>query len=307
VAGRTAQHNAQASFAERAAAGAARHCAGLAPGTARPPPREGRPSPPARTATHRTFDPRPGAAPRGGEPVLGIPAGPRGTTHPRDQGRPSTVWEILRKAGIDPAPDRAATTWAQFLRSQAEALLAADFLETITLTGTRLYVLAVIDHASRRIRILGATAHPSTARVTQTARNLVMDLQDAGCSVKYLIRDRDGKYPALFDAVLADAGIKIVRSGVRVPRMNAVIERWVRTCRRELLDRTLIFNQRHLLYALREYEVFYNTHRPHQGIANARPLVPLPEPITDPDRLAQLNIRRRDRLGGILHEYEHAA
>jgi hypothetical protein len=89
--------------------------------------------------------------------------------------------------------------------------------------------------------------------------------------------------------------------------MNAVIERWVRTCRRELLDRTLIFNQRHLLYALREYEVFDNTHRPHQGIANARPLVPLPEPITDPDRLAQLNIRRRDRLGGILPEYEHAA
>jgi transposase InsO family protein len=89
--------------------------------------------------------------------------------------------------------------------------------------------------------------------------------------------------------------------------MNAVMERWVRTCRRELLDRTLIFNQRHLIHALREYEVYYNEHRPHQGIANARPLTPLPEPITDPDRLAYLNIHRRDRLGGILHEYEHAA
>jgi hypothetical protein len=89
--------------------------------------------------------------------------------------------------------------------------------------------------------------------------------------------------------------------------MNAIMERWVRTCRRELLDRTLIFNQRHLPHALREYESSYNGQRPHQGIANARPLRPLPEPITAPDRLTRLDIRRHDRLGGILHEYEHAA
>jgi transposase InsO family protein len=219
----------------------------------------------------------------------------------------STVWEILRTAGVEPAAGRAATTWTQFLRSQAEALLAADFIETITLTGTRMYILAVIEHASRRIRILGATAHPTAAWVTQTARNLVMDIDDTGCRVKHLIRDRDGKYPALFDTVLADAGIAVVLSGVRIPRMNAVMERWVRTCRHELLDRTLILNQRHLLQALREYEIFYNEHRPHHGIANVRPLAPLPEPITDPDRLAHLNIHRRDRLGGILHEYDHAA
>jgi putative transposase len=219
----------------------------------------------------------------------------------------STVWEMLREAGIDPAPDRAATTWAAFLRSQAEALLAADFIETVTLTGTRMYILAVIEHASRRIRILGVTAHPTAAWVAQAARNLVMDLQDAGSNVRYLIRDRDGKYPAMFDTVLAEAGITVVRSGVQMPRMNAIIERWVRTCRRELLDHTLIWNQRHLLYALREFETFYNEHRPHQGIANARPLTPLPQPITDPDRLARLTIHRRDRLGGILREYEHAA
>src|SRR4051812_3735741 len=113
--------------------------------------------------------------------------------------------------------------------------------------------------------------------------------------------------PTMFDAVLADAGITVMLSGVRMPRMNAVMERWVRTCRRGLLDRTLIFNQRHLLHALREYEVFYNTHRPHQGITNARPLAPLSERITDPHRLTHLNIHRRDRLGGVLHEYEHAA
>lgn len=188
----------------------------------------------------------------------------------------STVWEMLHAAGIDPAPDRAATTWAQFLRSQAEALLAVDFLDTITLSGTRLYILAAIDHASRRIRILGATAHPTTTWVVQAARNLVMDLEDTGCRVEYLIRDRDGKYPALFDMILADAHITVVRTGVQVPRMNAIMERWVRTCRRELLDQTLILNQRHLLNALREYETFYNEHRPHQGIANTRPLAPLP-------------------------------
>ena len=170
-----------------------------------------------------------------------------------------------------------------------------------------MYILAVIEHASRRIRILGATAHPTTAWVTQAARNLVMDLQDAGANARYLIRDRDGKYPALFDAILADAGIRIVRSGVQMPRINSIMERRVRTCRRELLDRTLIWNQQHLLHVLREYERFYNLHRPHQGIANGRPLKPLPEPITDPDQLARLNIHRRDRLGGLLREYEHAA
>lgn len=122
-----------------------------------------------------------------------------------------------------------------------------------------------------------------------------------------MIRDRDGKFPGLFDAILADAGIEVVLSGVRMPRMNSVMERWVQTCRHELLDRTLIWNQTHLLHALREFEHFYNRHRPHQGIANARPLHPLPAQLTNPDRIARLDVRRRDRLGGILHEYEHAA
>jgi transposase InsO family protein len=135
-----------------------------------------------------------------------------------------------------------------------------------------MYLLTVIEHASRRVRILGATTHPTATWVAQAARNLVMEPEDAGCRVRYLIHDRDGKYPALFDAVLFDAGITVVLTGVRVPRMNSIMERWVRTCRRELLDRTLIWNQRHLLHALREFEDFYNAHRPHQGIANARPL-----------------------------------
>jgi hypothetical protein len=111
----------------------------------------------------------------------------------------------------------------------------------------------------------------------------------------------------LFDVILADASIQVVLSGIQMPRMNSIVERWIQTCRHELLDRTLIYNQRHLLHALREYEQFYNTHRPHQGIANARPLQPLPMPITAQAQISQLNIRRRPRLGGILNEYHHAA
>ncbi|MFE1320555.1 integrase core domain-containing protein [Kitasatospora phosalacinea] len=219
----------------------------------------------------------------------------------------STVWEILKEAGIDPAPERASTTWADFLCSQADALLACDFFETVTLSGTRLYVFAAIEHANRRIRILGATAYPTATWVIQAVKNLVMDLDDAGCRARYLIRDRDRKFPHLFDEVLKDAGIEVVLSGVRMPRMNSAMERWVQTCRQELLDRTLIWNQPHLLHALREFETFYNEHRPHQGLTNARPLHPLPAPIDDPGRIAHLDIRRRTRLGGTLHEYHHAA
>jgi transposase InsO family protein len=134
-----------------------------------------------------------------------------------------------------------------------------------------------------------------------------MDLDDAGRRATYLIRDRDGKHPAMFDQVLADAGITIVLSGVRMPRMNSIMERWIQACRHELLDQTLIWNQAHLLHALREYERHHNDHRPHRGIGNARPLQPLREPLTDPATLTRLRIHRHDRLGGLLHEYDHAA
>ena len=104
-----------------------------------------------------------------------------------------------------------------------------------------------------------------------------------------------------------DAGIETVLSGVQMPRMNSIMERWVQTCRRELLGRTLIWNQRHLLYSLLEFERFYNEHRPHRTLRGGAPLRPLPEPMTDPERIAYLDVRRRDRLGGIFHEYRHAA
>ncbi|MEV6153470.1 hypothetical protein AB0L53_24280 [Nonomuraea sp. NPDC052129] len=171
---------------------------------------------------------------------------------------PSTLWETLHRNGIEPAPQRDRQTWSTFLRSQAQAILAADFFETQTLTGVRLYVFAVIEHATRRVRVLGATAHPTAAWTTQLARNLVMDLRDAGATTKYLVRDRDSRYAAAFDAVFEDEGIAIVKPGIRVPRINAIMERWVRSCRAEFLDRALIVNLTHLRHALREYESFYN-------------------------------------------------
>jgi transposase InsO family protein len=134
-----------------------------------------------------------------------------------------------------------------------------------------------------------------------------MDLQDAGATVTHLIRDRDSKYTRVFDAVFEAEGIEIVTTGTRVPRMNAIMERWVQTCRHELLDRTLIWNQAHLLHALSEFESFSNEHRPHRALRSAAPLRPVPEPISEPDRLERLNVHRCDRLGGLLHEYAHAA
>src|SRR5437588_2620703 len=191
----------------------------------------------------------------------------------------STAWEILKKAGIDPAPRRTCPTWPQFLRSQAGVILACDFFTADLLDGTQAYVLAVIEHATRRIRILGVTLHPTGDWTAQQARNLIMDLGEQACRVKFMIRDRGSNYTTAFDAVLADAGIRIVLCNVRTPRMNAIAERWIGGCRRELLDRTLIWNQAHLRRILREYETHHNRHRPHRSLDSATPLKPLPEPV----------------------------
>jgi transposase InsO family protein len=185
--------------------------------------------------------------------------------------------------------------------------MACDFIETVTLSGQRQYVLAVIEHATRRVRVLGTTTHPSANWVIQAIKNLVMDLEDAGCRARLLLRDRDGKFPALMDEVLAEAGITTVLTGVQMPRMNSIMERWVQSCRYELLDRCLVWNECHLQHALREYESFYNQHRAHQALNQAAPLRTVPDPITDPKRIIDLNVRRQDRLGGVLHEYLHAA
>jgi hypothetical protein len=172
--------------------------------------------------------------------VLPAPGGPptwisgRWITPPHSHtsnGPPLAPWAEL-SAPAAPAPQRQSTTWADFLRSQADALLACDFFETRTLTEARLYIFAVIEHATRRIRILGATAHPTAAWVVQLGRNLVMDLEDVDSRARFLVRDRDSKFTQAFAAVLTDSGLRVVKSGVRMPRMNSIMERWIQTCRR---------------------------------------------------------------------------
>ncbi len=213
---------------------------------------------------------------------------------------PSTVWQILKSAGIDPAPRRDGPGWPEFLRSQAQGIPALGFFTADLLNGAKAHVLAVIEHGTRRVRVLGATEHPVQSWVVQQARNLLMDLEDAGTRVKFVLHDRDASFTAAIDAVFQAAGVRVIRSAVQAPRMNSIMERWIGSCRRELLDRTLIWNQRHLMTVLREYEDFYNTHRPHRALSQAAPLRPLPDGITDLDHF---RVRRRDRAGGVVHEY----
>ena len=215
----------------------------------------------------------------------------------------STVWEILKISGIDSAPRRTGPTWSQFLRCQAEAILACDFFSVDLLDGTQAHVLTVIEHATRRIRILGVTLHPTGHWTTQQARNLLMDLGDQAGRVKFMIRDRGSNFTAAFDAVFADAGIRTVLCNVRTPRMNAIAERWIGGCRRELLDRTLVWNQNHLRRILRDYETHHNQHRPHRSLHAAAPLKPLPEPVD----LDQYRVRRHTRVGGLINEYRLVA
>jgi len=216
---------------------------------------------------------------------------------------PSTVWLILKRAGIDPAPRRSGPTWRQFLTAQAHGILATDFFCVDTLLLGRLSVLFVVEHATRRGYLLGITANPSAAWVTQQARNLLMDLGDRVAQFTFLIRDRDSKFTDTFDAVFASDGVRILRTPVRAPRANAIAERWIGTVRRELLDRMLIINRRHLEAALAEYVAHFNHHRPHRALHQAAPLKPLPAPVSQPD----LYLRRRDRLGGLIHEYAQVA
>ena len=193
--------------------------------------------------------------------------------------------------------------WPQFLRSQAEAILACDFFTADLLDGTQAYVLAVIEHATRRVRILGVTLHPTGEWTTQQARNLIMDLGEQTHQVKFVIRDRGSNYTAAFNAVLADAGIRTVLCNVRTPRMNAIAERWIGGCRRELLDRTLIWNQAHLRRILCQYETHHNQHRPHRSLNSAAPLKPLPEPVD----LERYHVRRHARISGMINEYRLVA
>jgi putative transposase len=215
----------------------------------------------------------------------------------------STVWTILHAAGVDPSPRRARPSWTEFLRAQAHAILACDLFHLDTITLHRLYPFFVIEHATRRVHILGVTAHRTGAWLTQQARNLLMDIDDAGRRFRFLIRDRDAKFTDAVDAVFTAADVRIINTPVRAPRANAIAERFVGSVRRELLDRTLILNQRHAAAVLAEYAEHYNSHRPHRTLGQAAPLPPLPQRTTSDTNTVQ----RRDRLGGLLHEYQQVA
>jgi putative transposase len=215
----------------------------------------------------------------------------------------STVWSILKRAGIDPAPRREGPSWRQFLRGQARGILATDFFCVDTLLLQRLYVLFVVEHATRRIHLLGVTANPGGGWVAQHARNFLMDLGDRAAEFRFLVRDRDSTFTSVFDAVFANEGIQILHTPVRAPQANAIAERWIGTVRRELLDRILIVNRRHLTAVLTEYVAHYNHHRPHRALLQAAPLRSLPPPASP----SQLHLRRRDLLDGLIHEYAQAA
>jgi transposase InsO family protein len=214
----------------------------------------------------------------------------------------STVWTILKAADIDPAPRRSGPTWRQSLAAQAHAIFAVDFAHVDTVFLRRLYILVVIEHGRRRVHVGGITTHPTGAWVTQQARNLLMDLGDRADQFRFLIRDRDSKFTGAFDAVFAGADIAIIRTPVRAPRANAIAERFIGTLRRECLDYLLITGPRHLTAVLREFVEHYNTHRPHQALDQRPPAGPTSRPSG-----AAVRPLRRDRLGGLVHEYVQVA
>jgi len=215
----------------------------------------------------------------------------------------STIRRILKQARIPPAPTRRAnTSWRQFLRIQASAALAVDFFHVDTVTLRRIYVLFVLEVESRYLHVLGVTANPDGRWTAQQARNLLLDLGGRAAGFRHLVRDRAGQFTAAFDAVLAGAGIDVVKILPRSSRANAYAERFVLTARTELTDRMLIFGEGHLRRVLDVYAGHYNGQRPHR----ARQLRP-PRPEGPIPAVPALWITRRAVLGGLLNEYAPAA
>jgi transposase InsO family protein len=216
----------------------------------------------------------------------------------------TSIRTILRSHRLGPAPRRGGPSWSQFLRAQAGGVLACDFLTVETIGLSRLYVLFVVELDRRRVWLAGVTANPTGAWVAQQARELLMDMGTHAGRFQVLIRDRDAKFTAGFDQVFTADGIGVVRTPIRAPKANAYAERWVRTVRTECLDWLLIRNRRHLEHVLAVYVEHYNSARPHRSLNLQSPL-PAAQLPARTGRVEQ--IERVDRLGGLIHEYRHAA
>jgi putative transposase len=218
----------------------------------------------------------------------------------------TSVRTILARHGLRPAPQRDELSWRNFLRQHAATTLACDFFTVETAWLKRIYVLFFISLESRRVEFVACTANPTGAWVAQQARNLLMTLEDRGQPLRFLIHDRDAKFSGGSDHVFQSEGIAVIRTPVQAPNANAHAERWVGSVRRECLDRLLIFSRRQLEHVLRVYARHYNQHRPHRALA----LRPPEQADGNPTRLrapAYPQLNRRDLLGGLIHEYEHAA
>jgi putative transposase len=208
---------------------------------------------------------------------------------------------------MSPAPRRHSQSWRSFLRTHGESILACDFFTVDTVWLQRLYVLVFLSVGSRRVEYLACTSKPNTAWMLQQARNLLMELDEGGRQTRFLVQDRDAKFPRAFDALLANDGVKVIRTPVRAPNANAHMERWVGSIRRECLDRMLIFGRRQLEHVLRVYILHYNRQRPHRALDLRPPDASAPSPVRTESTPHGLHVSRRDLLGGLIHEYELAA
>ena len=213
----------------------------------------------------------------------------------------STVWQILNNARIDPAPTRSEVTWSQFLRSQDA--VACDFATIETVTLRRFYLLFFIDIATRTVYFAGITDHPSGVWATQAARNLFLHHADGLAGTRAPVRDRASQFTHAFDEIFRTERMKILKTPVRTPVANAFAERWIGTLRRELLDRTIIWNRRQLNNLVVDYIDHYNTHRPHRSLDQLPPVAT--DAADQPDR--HLQVVRTARCGGLINEYRNAA